>query len=283
MREPTFTSARAISSRQNPLVKRFHAAARHRASGDPAIVLVGARLVADAEAASVEISHVVFSPDALDAEARRTIERVERAGAFVASATDSVMAAVSPTRSTSGVVALAKRPVYDLATTLRRVPQLVLLVVGAQDPGNVGALVRSAEAAHASGVIVSAASADPFGWKAIRGSMGSVFRLPTVIAEEPVDVVRMARQQHLRILAAAPRHGQPIFDANLLSPLLIVLGGEGPGLTPELIGMADEAVTIPMRGGVESLNVGVAGALLLYEAFRQRRANAVRVDRIGGL
>lgn len=276
-------AVRTISSRQNAIVKLFQAAARHRAADEAAIVLESARLLTDANAAGVEISHVVFSAGTLDAEVRRVIEHLERAGTQVASATESVMAAASPARSPSGVVALATRPVYDLTTTLRRAPQLVLLVVGVQDPGNVGALVRSAEAAHASGVIVSGASADPFGWKAIRGSMGSVFRLPTVMAEEPRDVVRLARKRHLRILAAAPRQGQSIFDVNLLDPSLIAIGGEGPGLGSDLIAMADEVVTIPMSGRVESLNVGVAGALLLYEAFRQRRANAVRVDRIGGL
>lgn len=274
---------RAISSRQNAVVKLFQDAARRRSPDEDAIVLEGARLLADANAAGVAITHVVFSPDAADAESRSLIGRLEQHGTHVASATDAVLSAVSPARSPSGIVALAKRPAFDLAAILRRSPQLLLLVVGVQDPGNVGALIRSAEAAHASGLIVSGASADPFGWKAIRGSMGSVFRLPTVSVKEPAEVIRLARKRHLRIFAAAPHQGQSVFDVSFLNPSLIVLGGEGPGLRQDLVEMADETVTIPMSGDVESLNVGVAGALLLYEAFRQRRANSVRVDRIGGL
>lgn len=270
---------RTISSRQNAVVKLFQRAAR----GGDAIVLEGARLLADAHDAGAAISHVVFSSAEIDPEGRRLLERLERAGAHVASATESVVAAVSPVRSPSGIVALARRPSHDLAATLRRAPHLLLLVVGVQDPGNVGALVRSGEAARASGVIVAGASADPFGWKAVRGSMGSVFRLPTLAVKDPAEVVRLARARHLRIYAAIPRGGRPIFDVNLLQPSLIVLGGEGRGLAPELTEMADDTVTIPMGGDVESLNVGVAGALLLYEAFRQRRANAVRVDDVGGL
>lgn len=275
---------RTISSRRNPIVKLFQDAVRRRAPSD-AIVLEGARLLADASAAGVDITHVVFSAERVSRETRALIDRLDRHGVTTTAATAAVLSAASPARSPSGVVSLARRPASDLGSLLRRAPHLVLLAIGVQDPGNVGALIRSAEAAHASGVIVSGGSADPFGWKAIRGSMGSVFRLPAVVADSPEEVIRAARTHQLRIFAAAPHHGLSLFDVSFLNPSLIVLGAEGPGLPPEMVELADETITIPMSGEVESLNVGVAGAILLYEAFRQRRAATlgVRVDRIGGM
>ena len=180
------------------------------------------------------------------------------------------MAAVSPARTSSGIVALARKPRYDPATVLDRAPQLLLMIVGVQDPGNVGALIRSAEATGATGVIVSGASADPFGWKALRGAMGSAFRLPIIVAPDPGGVIALARQRGVRVVAAAPRDGTPLFDVDFRAPSLVMLGGEGRGLAPEVLSLADGRVTVPMSGGVESLNVGVAGALLLYEAYRQR-------------
>lgn len=275
---------RTISSRRNPIVKLFQDAVRRRAPSD-AIVLEGARLLADASAAGVDITHVVFSAERVSRETRALIDRLDRYGVTTTAATAAVLSAASPARSPSGVVSMARRPASDLGSLLRRAPHLVLLAIGVQDPGNVGALIRSAEAAHASGVIVSGGSADPFGWKAIRGSMGSVFRLPAVVADSPEEVIRAARARQLRIFAAAPHHGLSLFDVSFLNPSLIVLGAEGPGLPPEMVELADETITIPMSGEVESLNVGVAGAILLYEAFRQRRAATlgVRVDRIGGM
>lgn len=262
-------AVRAISSRQNAIVKLFQQAAR-RASDDDLVLLDGAHLLVDADAAGVAITHIVHSDDVADAAVRRVLARAEQQGAHVASATDAVMAALSPAHTSSGIVALARRPHHDGAAVVSRAPQLLLSIVGVQDPGNVGALIRSAEAAGATGVLVSGASADPFGWKALRGAMGSAFRLPVATAVGALDAVRLARERGVRVVASTPREGQPLFDVDFRRPLMIVLGGEGPGLPEDVLALADATVTIPMAGHVESLNVGVAGALLLYEAFRQR-------------
>jgi TrmH family RNA methyltransferase len=140
-----------------------------------------------------------------------------------------------------------------------------------QDPGNVGAIVRAAEAGGASGAVFSGATADPFSWKALRGSMGSALRLPAVIAAAN-DALIGARAANVRLLATVPRDGRPVFEADLRGPVGFLLGGEGPGLPQNLIEAADDRVSIPMRPPVESLNVAVAAAVLVYEALRQRVA-----------
>jgi len=139
-----------------------------------------------------------------------------------------------------------------------------------QDPGNVGAIVRVAEAAGSTGLVAAAGSASPFGWKALRGSMGSALRLPVVAGVTADEAVAIGRGRGCRIVAAVPRDGRPIFDADLAGPLVILIGGEGRGLPGPLADAADERVTIPMQAPVESLNAAVTAALLLYEARRQR-------------
>jgi len=139
-----------------------------------------------------------------------------------------------------------------------------------QDPGNLGAIVRVAEAAGGTGVVAAGASANPFGWKALRGSMGSGLRLPMAIGIDAGAAVADARKHGCRIVATAPRGGTPIFDVDLKGPLAVLIGGEGPGLPPALVDAADERVTIPMQAPVESLNAAVTAALILYEARRQR-------------
>jgi TrmH family RNA methyltransferase len=145
----------------------------------------------------------------------------------------------------------------------------VVAAVDVQDPGNVGAIVRVAEAGGATGVVVAGASADPFGWKALRGSMGSALRMPIYIKKGPYAFDE-ARRHGCRIVATSPRGGRSVFDLDLTGPLVVVIGGEGPGLPPALLKSADDHVTVPMQSPVESLNAAVTTALIVYEARRQR-------------
>jgi TrmH family RNA methyltransferase len=180
------------------------------------------------------------------------------------------MNALSPVRSPSAIVALADRPPADAAAVFARAPAIAVIAVDVQDPGNLGAIIRVAEAGGAAGVIVSGASADPFGWKALRGSMGSTLRLPVGTVSNAADAVAMARRAGYRVIATVPRGGRSPFDVNLAGSAAVLIGGEGPGLPPAIVEAADERVTIPMDGSVESLNSAVAAALMVYEARRQR-------------
>src|SRR5262249_36962638 len=146
---------------------------------------------------------------------------------------------------------------------------LVVIAVDVQDPGNVGAMARVAEAGGATGMIVAGATADPFGWKALRGSMGSSLRLPLAIADADA-ALGDARGRGCRILATVPRHGRAIHEVDLRGPIAVVVGGEARGLSPAIVDAADDRVSIPMDEPVESLNVAVAAALIVYEARRQR-------------
>jgi RNA methyltransferase, TrmH family len=258
---------RRISSRHNDSVARYRRAARGE---EPTLMLLdGEHLVAEAASAPIAIRHVLVSSEAAELPAHRSLlERLDRAGADVAIASAAVIAAASPVRSPSRIVALAERP--SPADVFRAVP-LVVIAADVQDPGNLGAIVRVAEAAGASGVIASGQSADPFGWKALRGSMGSALRLPLVSCPAVEAAVAAARAHGCRIVATVPRAGRLLFDADLTGPVAVLIGGEGPGLPAAMVTAADERVTVPMQPPVESLNAAVTAALIAYEAMRQRR------------
>ena len=147
---------------------------------------------------------------------------------------------------------------------------MVLMLSQVQDPGNVGAIIRAAEACGATGVVAGEGTADPFGWKALRGAMGSTFRLPVASGQTLADAVASARAAGLRVFATAAREGTPLAACDLRGPSAILFGGEGAGLPQDLLDASDERLTIPMRPPVESLNVAIAAALVLYEAARQR-------------
>ena len=133
--------------------------------------------------------------------------------------------------------------------------------------------MRVAEAGGASGVVCAGACADPFGWKALRGSMGSALRLPILVYRDSREAIDEARRHGCRIVATAPRGGRPLFDADLGGSIAVLIGGEGPGLRASQLDEADERMTIPMQSPVESLNTAVSAALIVYEARRQRERN----------
>ncbi len=264
-----------ISSRQNAVVKRFRDLARG-ADGNGLMLLDGPHLLEEALASGAAIEVVAFADRLLQGRLATIAARAQRAGAHAVAVTDQVLAALSPVQQPSGVVAIARRPTASVEDALGRAPQLVLMLHEVQDPGNVGAIIRAAEGCGATGVITGNATADPFGWKALRGAMGSTFRLPVACRERLAAVADTARARGIRIFATVARGGMPLADCDLRGPSLILLGGEGPGLSTDVLDAAESRLTIPMKPPVESLNVAIAAALILYEASRQRRASTNR-------
>jgi RNA methyltransferase, TrmH family len=259
-----------ITSRQNPLVARFRAIA----SGEipDTLLLDGIHLVSEALDAAVQIQQAAIAADAAERpELARLAERLQRRGVDVVSVSASVIAALSPVRSPSPVVAIAARPVARADQIYGSTsPALVIIAVGVQDPGNLGAIVRTAEAAGATGLVAAGTCADPFAWKALRGSMGSALRLPIGAHRDGPAAIDEAKRRGCRVLATTPRNGTPLFRIDLTGPVAILIGGEGPGLAANDLARADGCITIPMQSPVESLNTAITAALVVYEARRQR-------------
>ena len=263
-----------IRSRQNSVVAAFRVAVRSSRQNRQHILLDGARLIEDAHAANVPIGLAMFSATALDEPGHPLdvlAQALQRAGVETVAAADAVLRAASPVRSSSGVVALAPhRPasMREIGGALRT--GLVVAAVRVQDPGNVGAIIRAADAGGASGVVVTRDSADPYGWRALRGAMGSTFRLPVATCDDADGLIQRARACGAAVVAAVPRGGDSLETADLAHPTLALVGTEGGGLDRALDESADMRISIPMRRRVDSLNVAVATALIVYEARRQR-------------
>jgi TrmH family RNA methyltransferase len=259
-----------ITSRQNPLVARFRTAARGDVGG--VMLLDGAHLIADAIAAAITFQLAAVTPaSGEEPGVRKLVESLQQSGVEVIVVSASVMDAVSPVKTPSGIVALAQRPEVNADRLYGGPTALVVSAVDVQDPGNLGAIVRVAEAAGATGLVAAGGSANPFGWKALRGSMGSALRLPIASEVTAEEAVAEARLHRCRIVAAVPREGRSLFDLDLTVPIHVLIGGEGQGLPAALTDAADDRVTIPMQAPVESLNAAVTAALIVYEAARQRR------------
>ena len=259
-------------TRQHSSVKRYRALAASPARNglQRELLLDGLHLLAEADGSGLKIETAAFEHDVLDQpEARKLAARLTAAGTEVLIVSRNVLEAMSPVKTPSGAVGIAHRSMLPLRDVLGASSALVLIAHDVQDPGNVGALLRTAEAAGATAFVACGATADPLGWKALRGSMGSALRIPIARAEVQ-EALRGCADARIDVAALVPRTGDPLFSADLRAPLALLLGSEGTGLPPELARQADRRLSIPMQPPIESLNVGVAAALVLYEAFRQR-------------
>jgi RNA methyltransferase, TrmH family len=261
-----------ISSRQNPLVQRFRALARG-STGDGRdellhLLLDGEHLLREAIASGVQIEVAAFADGARESSIASLAAELASRGAQVIAVTTPVLEAISPVRTPSGVVAIGRLRERQLDTALEKQPQLIFMLRDVQ--GNVGAIVRAGEACGVTGIVAGEGTADPYGWKALRGSMGSTFRIPVASRISLLDAARRAKARGVRLVATVPRAGTALHDADLRQPSAVLLGGEGSGLPQDLLDEADGRLTIPMRAPVESLNVSIAAALIAYEASRQR-------------
>lgn len=274
-----------ISSRQNAVVKRFRDLARASrpggggARGNPddvqPVLLDGEHLVQEALACDIPVEIAAFADTRLSA-ARSPLgqiaQDIQARGGRVLTVSEQVLTAMSPVQNPSGVVAIgfARPAPVRVAMSAGAGAALVVVLAGLQDPGNTGAIVRAAAAFGASGIVATEGTADPFGWKALRGAMGGTFRIPVAARSRVDDVVAVADEFGVQLVAAVPRGGTPLTALDLRVPTALVLGGEGAGVAPEIANAVRHTVTIPMSAPVESLNVAVAAAVILYEAMRQR-------------
>jgi len=261
-----------ITSRQNAIVSRYRAAARR---DDPSTLLLdGPHLVREALHTGARPVEAAVRADATgERDIQLLVDALREARAEIFTVATPVMHALSPVRSAPPIVAIGRRPVHTEQVLYANRSPFVLIAADVQDPGNMGAIVRVAEAAGATGVVAAGACADPFGWKALRGSMGSALRLPVDRVDSAAAAIAEARRRGCRIIATVPRDGRSMYDVDLRGAAAVLIGGEGPGLPESIIESADERLTIPMQRGVESLNAAATAALIVYEARRQRHVS----------
>jgi TrmH family RNA methyltransferase len=270
------SSPRRITSRQNPVVARVRDLVRVGSASSA--VLEGLSLIREAVRARWPIELIAVTERTADDPDVRALVNDLPAEVDRLITTGPVMAALSPARTASGCLAVVGIKPATLDAAVAASPQLVVCPVNVQDPGNVGAIIRVAEAAGATAVLVCGTSADPFGWKALRGSMGSAFRL-AVVPRVPIESALAATSKVGCRLIAAMLSGDAPDQMPLTGPIALFVGAEGQGLPDDVLSACDGRIAVPMTPPVESLNVAVATGIILYEARRQRNAHAIRTLR----
>jgi TrmH family RNA methyltransferase len=258
-------SAEVVTSRSNTRVKQLRAAFAGQARLSSGLIAIeGEHLLEEALNSGQALKTVFISE-------RRSLPDFVPGGVEVIRLATDVLQSCVETQTPQGIAALLVPPVRDVHDMLVGTP-LILIAVGLQDPGNLGTLIRSAEAFGATGVLTTPGTVSAWNGKALRASAGSVFRVP--IAAATPEVMEILEQQGVRLIAALKDDAKAIDEVDLKTPCALMIGNEGAGLAEGWLNMADERATIPCPGWVESLNAAVAGSLMMYEASRQRRARS---------
>lgn len=263
-----------ISSLANARIKQvvqWQTKARER---QKAQVFVAEGLKMYLEAPKAHIREVYVSTEFLERLRRQrddaVMDRLSQTG--FEEVTGEVFAKLSDTQTPQGILAVVEQPRYELNQLLQREAPLFVLLENLQDPGNLGTILRTGEGAGITGVIMSASTVDIFNPKVIRSTMGSIYRVPFLYEDDLQDTVKRLHTAGVKTYAAHLQ-GETYYDSFCFrEPTAFLIGNEANGLGQALTDQATALLKIPMEGRVESLNAGVAAALLMYEAHRQRRA-----------
>ena len=261
-----------ITSRDNSLLRHVRAVRDGRV--DDLIFVEGMRLCEEALTSNLRIHAVVFSDEIAQKEkAAELIEKLAAVCDRLVCISEKLLTYVSFSKTSQGILLLASRPdssERQLADKQTETP-LVVIMHRITNPVNVGAILRTAEATGATGAIATENATDPFSPKSLRGAMGAAFRLPVWYRPGYAQALAWCAQRGIKTVCADLDAQKEYTKFDWTSPCALILGPETAGLSQAEIAAADDAIMIPMRGPVESLNVSVATGVLLYEAARQRR------------
>jgi len=261
---------RRVSSRQNARVKEarrlFH---EGRTNEEGEVAIEGVHLVEEAIRSGLRLDTVFFSESARE-RAQKLLPQLSSHTELLL-LPDEVFASAVPTETPQGVAALVRVRTYSFDDALSPRPAMVVISAGLQDPGNLGTIARSEEAFGATGILLGEGTVSQWNWKAVRASAGSIFRVPAVKVELATAIGEL-KSRGVRVLATSAHKGTVISQTDLSKPFALLVGNEGSGLPKDVLAHADEIVVIPQSSHVESLNAGIAGSIILYEAARQRSA-----------
>jgi TrmH family RNA methyltransferase len=261
---------REIRSSTNSLVKVFRRALAEGTTRQGWVAIEGPLLLGEALDAvpNAQVHSVLVGRSAMG----KFLPLLDRlpAQAELSQVPDRLFQQIAQTEAPQGIAALVELPAWQLGQILARRDKLLLVACHIQDPGNLGAMVRSSQAFGATAVLTLKETASPFNPKAVRASTGAIFRLPVLSDLKPGAVVKRLEAARVHIVAADPHSPSPITQADLTGPLAILVGNEASGLPDELARQAHQLLSIPMRSGMDSLNAATAAGIFLYEVARQR-------------
>lgn len=275
---------KTLTSRENPDYKRWKSLLTHRGrTKENAYLAEGSNLAADAVSSGQHVRTLIFREGTVPADSvdEQTLEDAVKSGTAICFLADGLFGTLTAAERGVDVISEIETRAYtleDLKGCLAEPPgetrgrgslKSVVVLDRLQDPGNVGTIVRTADAAGFAGIITVKGTADIYSPKVVRSAAGSIFRIPILQAEDAADAVRMCGALGLPVAATGFDTDTLYFDVDMTAGMALVIGNEGRGVSPELTSAADIVIRIPMFGEIDSLNASTAAAVVMYECVRQ--------------
>lgn len=230
----------------------------------------GVRLLEEAVKEGISIEEVLYTAR-IEESTRgcQLLASLQKGRTTLSQVPEKTMESISETESPQGILAVARQLLWTFKDITEQ-KRPVIIACGLQDPGNLGTVIRSADAGGCGGVIATQNTVDTYNSKVIRATMGSIFRMPVLKLDDPEEAISSLKKEGYQIVATTAHSRTSYLDVDYMKPTAFLIGQEGSGLSEELLKSADAKVFIPMKDGVESLNAAVSASILIYEAFRQR-------------
>lgn len=232
-------------------------------------MIEGIRFIEEAFESGVKIKYCLCSETIKNDRAEELIKSMEQKKIKVYVTEDHVLKDVSDTVSPQGIIAVVEKENYDVES-LRKKSSLIVIVDRVQDPGNLGTIIRTADAAGADAVILSNGTVDPYSTKVLRSTMGSIFHIPVVLVPDIVKFITEIKEEEFTVYITSLEASRSCYDEDYRRKSVIVVGNEANGVDDSIVYEADRLIRIPMPGKAESLNAAVACGILLFEIVRQR-------------
>jgi TrmH family RNA methyltransferase len=260
-----------ISSKDNSTIKELRVLTdpKHRKKAQ-SFLIEGVKMVEEALRDNTGVTMVIAAPALVQHHGKGVLKLAESRSIDVLWISDRLMDTLSESKTPQPVMAVVKMKTHSEESLLANNAGLIIIAHQLQDPGNLGTIIRTAEAVGASGVALTPNTVDPYNAKAIRASMGSILRLPVLYIKEVTSFLKACKQRGFQTVATTVTAEKTHFDIDLTKPTALILGQEGAGLPQDLLNEIDQSIRIPMSSQIDSLNVATAAAVILYEAMRQR-------------
>lgn len=262
-----------ITSLQNDTIK-LAVALKQKKQRDAAGLFVaeGVRLIEEVCSADWQVETCFYTEAVVsNKRAESLLNLLQEKPCRMVKVSEAVYHKMSDTEQPQGIMAIVKKGGHLLSTILAADKAFIVILDAVQDPGNLGTVIRTADAAGASGVVLTKGCTDLYSSKAVRATMGSLFHLPIVDGVSYDELIRSLQEKNIHMIATSLTSSSLYYEADFNQPVAVIFGNEGNGVSEELLCKANSRIFIPLLGRAESLNVAASAAVILYEAVRQRR------------
>jgi len=262
-----------LSGSKNPILKEARSLKNKSARNEKGLYFIeGARFVEEALKENIDINYIILSDAFVSAgESEEMLAKIKQLSCNCYIVSDSLFDTVSDTLNPQGVMAVLKQERKPLESA-RLSGGMLIILDSVRDPGNMGTIIRTADAAGCAGVIVPDGCVDIYNPKVLRATMGSVFHVPIYHCVDISEALKICKERGFLLCASYLDGSVSIYETDLSGNIALVIGSEAEGISNEAVEKADLLVRIPMAGRAESLNVSAAAAIMMFEAFRQREA-----------